>query len=543
MPFGCALDTAGQYRGDALIEIGDSGDEYPDVSELEDVGEDYYVDAEDADRAEEFRVETADADGDYGEDSPDDGETTGPCVGNLPPRSFHLLSPAPDEAGVSTRTILQWGESIDPEGGPIEYTLTYDHDGNPLTPPLAVYHILENRYDLALVGPLPFGAAISWGVSATDSCGNVTEGISPRSFTTRAYPICSKIGSDVQISNGAGDSTYPSIAGNGSEFVAVWSDTREGHAQIYSRHILPSGVILDPEVNVSDDIGNSYYPSIASNGSGYEICYQDEDIYCRTMSLMGIPYGSTVPATDTDGNSVTPIIVPEGSGFGLVWRDSRDGNMEIYYNSISGDGSPSGSNVRLTCDIGASGWPSITSNGSGYGVSWHDNRPGNFEIYFKLISTAGVSISSDLRISNSIGSSELSSLAWSGSAYMVGWEDNREDSQFKIYVTFLSNTGATLLPEFVASSGTGEGRYPQSIWGGAEFVMVYQDGSSGNYEILLGRFSELGALIASMPITDDVAQSEHPRIVVTDTGYIVVWQDNRGDGRYKIYSANIDCEP
>jgi hypothetical protein len=75
-------------------------------------------------------------------------------------------------------------------------------------------------------------------------------------------------------------------------------------------------------------------------------------------------------------------LVWTGSEYGVSWFDERDGNYEIYFARLDALGNKIGSDVRVTNDPLESSGPSLVWTGSEYGVSWHDFRDGNYEIYF-----------------------------------------------------------------------------------------------------------------------------------------------------------------
>jgi hypothetical protein len=533
---GCALNTTGLYVP-------------PDGSDDQDaVGNDSPPDAYDVETADadvdEYEVDSADADDVYVEG---DGGDSGHCIGNLPPRSFHLLSPAPDETNVSTRTIFEWGSAIDPEGGDVRYNLMYDDDGNPATPARVVSDLSGTSYELSPADALPFGAIVAWSVTATDDCGNETEGISPRSFTTREYLICEKIGSDVRVTNAGGDSTIPSLTLAGSEYAVSWTDNRDSNEEIYFRRLDSSGTPIGSDLPVTDSSGRSRYPSIASNGLDYGIIWHDNtvgnyELYFRLVSGAGTLLGTELRVTEATADSLTPSLVWTGTEYGVSWHDFRHGAGEIYFDRISETGTLLASNIRLTNEISESLRASVVWNGSGYGVSWSDYRNANYEIYFNRISSTGTPLDLDRRITNSSGVSDRSSLVWSGSEYGLCWEDDTTGN-IKIYFTTLSDRGVLLSSEVAVASGTAQSRFPSLVWNGTEYAIAWQDNRSGDNEIYFGRISEMGALIVSdIRITTDPGQSEYPRIISNGNEYAIAWQDNR-NGNYEIYFALIGCAP
>jgi hypothetical protein len=99
--------------------------------------------------------------------------------------------------------------------------------------------------------------------------------------------------------------------------------------------------------------------------------------------------------------------------------------------------------VRITTDPAVSKCPSLVWTGSEYGASWHDDRDGNFEIYFARISATGSKVGTDVRITNDPAESGSfnvlpcgTSLAWTGSEFGVVWSDDRGSGSLRYDIYF-----------------------------------------------------------------------------------------------------------
>ena len=132
-----------------------------------------------------------------------------------------------------------------------------------------------------------------------------------------------------------------------------------------------------------------------------------------------------------------PSLAWTGSEFGVSWYDYRDGNYEIYFARVSSSGAKLGSDLRVTSDASSSSYPSLAWTGSEFGVSWSDNRDGNWEIYFARVSSSGSKLGDDLRVTSAAGWSEYPSLSWTGSEFGLSWMDNR-DGNAEIYFARIS---------------------------------------------------------------------------------------------------------
>ncbi len=534
---GCALNTTGLYvppdGSDDTDAVGD--DVPPDAYDVE--GADAEVDG--------YDPADADADDVY---VGDEGEDSGHCIGNLPPRSFHLLSPAPDETNVSTRTIFEWGSAIDPEGGDIKYTLTYDDDGNPATPSRVVSDLTGTSYTLSPSDALPFGALVAWSVTATDDCGNVTEGISPRSFTTREYPICAKIGSDVRVTNAGGDSMYPALVWTGGGYGVSWQDNRDGNYEIYFKTISSGGVPSSSETRVTNSAGDSEWPSIAWGGMGYAVSWDDnqsgdKEIYFQRISTSGSLIGSQIAITDNTTDSRSPTIVWNGSEYALCWHDNiYSSSYEIFFGRVSSSGSIIGSIVRETNTPGYSKFPSLVWNGSGYALSWHDYTDSNYDIYFRLLSSEGDVISSDARLTNNPGNTVSPVIAWTGSEYGVSWYDN-VDGNNEIYFAIISDVGAIIATNIRLTDNSGTSMWPSISWDGAHYAVVWHDDSYENQEIYFQLLSTRGESIGeNLRVTNAPGDSGFPSLVWNGREFAIAWNDSR-DGNNEIYFARLSCEP
>src|SRR4030042_4707947 len=99
-------------------------------------------------------------------------------------------------------------------------------------------------------------------------------------------------------------------------------------------------------------------------------------------------------------------------------------------------------NKRLTNNSSSSMGPAIAAHGSNIYVVWQDTPPGNFEIYFKKSVDAGATWTTDRRLTNNAGDSVSPAIAVDGSNIYVVWQDNTSGN-FEIYFKKSVDGGAT----------------------------------------------------------------------------------------------------
>lgn len=138
------------------------------------------------------------------------------------------------------------------------------------------------------------------------------------------------------------------------------------------------------------------------------------------------------PSVSLTSHNNAWCIASSGDSLHVLWHDNRDGNYEIYYKRSSDGGSNWGADTRLTNNASLSEYPSVSASGQVVHAVWHDNRDGNPEIYYKRSIDGGSSWGADTRLTNSTNSSYYPSVAISGQAVHVVWSDMR-DGNSEIY--------------------------------------------------------------------------------------------------------------
>jgi hypothetical protein len=147
------------------------------------------------------------------------------------------------------------------------------------------------------------------------------------------------------------------------------------------------------------------------------------------------------PASSWTSYNNAWCVASNGNVVHVVWHDYRDGNWEIYYKRSTDGGLSWGADTRLTNNTANSKSPSVALSGSVVHVVWEENRDGNYEIYFKRSTDAGVSWGTDTRLTNNTADSWYPSVALSGSVVHVVWSDNR-DGNYNIEIYYKRSTDA-----------------------------------------------------------------------------------------------------
>ena len=207
--------------------------------------------------------------------------------------------------------------------------------------------------------------------------------------------------------------------------------------------------------------------------------------------------GSTTRVSNTAPNSYVMGLCWSGSEFGVTWHELGTTDAgPVYFKRISRDGTPIGSDVRVsTPSVSAMSGPLVWS-GSEFGLSWMET----YRVYFGRMSGAGTAVGSPIEISTSSRWQYHPSIAWSGSEYAVSWSEGGEIMLRRIEARGLA-TGITTN----ISETTFESFNPRTEWSGSEYGVAWTDSLGSTCETYFGRVSPAGAkvgtstLVASVP--------------------------------------------
>lgn len=139
----------------------------------------------------------------------------------------------------------------------------------------------------------------------------------------------------IAISIAEGTQGGPSIAFDGTNYLVVWSDGRSGSDyDIYGARVTPSGAVLDPTgIPISVAPGDQRYHAVAFDGTYYLVVWQDDrngswDIYGAKLDTSGTVIDS-FPISLQPGDQISPALA-HGTGDQLLitysgWTDEYGG--------------------------------------------------------------------------------------------------------------------------------------------------------------------------------------------------------------------------
>jgi hypothetical protein len=366
--------------------------------------------------------------------------------------------------------------------------------------------------------------------------------------------------------------------GVGGALIA-WSDARGASFDIYSQHVLPSGVV-DPAWPANGRAlcvatNNQQYPAIVSDGAGGAIVAWNDmrggvawDIYARHVFASGV----LDPAWPVDGRAICTAagsqesldIISDGSGGAIItWWDSRlSANYDIYAQHVLANGTVDAAwptDGRALCvAAGNQIAPTIVSDGTGGAIiAWNDLRSGvSNDIYAQHVQAGGAADPAwpvDGRAVCTATSQQYRPTIVSDGAggAIVTWYDLRGGSNYDIYAQHVLASG------FPDPAWPADGRAlctaansqydPELVTDGAGGAIVtwYDSRSGTNYDIYAQHVLASGVADPAWPadgraLCAAASDQTVPTIVADGSGgAIVSWQDFRGGAAYDIYAQHV----
>lgn len=351
------------------------------------------------------------------------------------------------------------------------------------------------------------------------------------------------------------DQRGPSIAWNGTHYLAVWQDFRGGATgNIHGARLTSTGVVLDTRgIAICTAPNDQALPSVASNGTDFFVVWEDRragptrDIHGARVTAAGVVQDVSGIAISTAVNEQqAPSVASDGSDYLVVWEDARSTpNWDVYGARVTSAGVvEDAAGVLLGATAGNQRTPEVASNGTEYMVVWHENGgvTGN-DVYGTRVTAAGVALEpGGVVISGSAGNQQTVSIASNGTDYFVVWIDSRGINN-DAYGARVTAGGGVLDPAGLAvSAATGHQQYPTVASDGTDYLVTWTDLRS-NRDIYAGRVTSAGAVLdgGGIPVCTLWQQQQAPAVASDGTGYLTVWQDNRGGVSPDIYGARLSA--
>jgi len=308
------------------------------------------------------------------------------------------------------------------------------------------------------------------------------------------------------------------------------------------------------DLRITNNPSTSDFVYIGKSDTGFGVVWQDKrdgaagQIYFAGLTSQGGRVnGSDTRVSNTSGSSGHPAIAWHGSGWGLVYADDAPGDAEIYYRPLNSSGQATGTAIRLTNANLDSDWPDVVWTGQHFAVAYDDQRAGagKHDLYFQRFDKNGTRIGGEVQVTTDPGRQSSPILKWNGTEFGLAWTDYRNAGNREVYFRRLSATGAPLGGEVRVTNDAADSAWPDLAWNDQdrEWAVVWHDTRDGNAEVYFTRLSATGQKVGSdMRLTVAGGFSGYPSIDWNGFQFGISWQDDRTSPNLpSIYFAQVSA--
>jgi hypothetical protein len=227
-------------------------------------------------------------------------------------------------------------------------------------------------------------------------------------------------------------------------------------------------------------------------------------------------------------------------GCWVVWQDLRNGNYDIYGQWLDGAGALVGANVPISTASDSQQKPAIAYNPEPTGcapesflVVWADRRTATngYDIYGQQLDNLGPCGGGNVPIYAGARDQGEPDVAY-GTAkdrYQVVWHDYRNSAAPDIYARMIPLNIAPPA-SFSLSTATGTQSLPAIAYNSAadQFLTIWEDNGSGNWDVRGRPTNGLGVPGAMVPIVATGEQERHPAIAYNPATvhYFAAWDSD-----------------
>ena len=321
------------------------------------------------------------------------------------------------------------------------------------------------------------------------------------------------------LSRGAHQEHNAAVAFNGTNYLVVWEDQRNGSLRsIYGVRLDQEGEVLDPTgIRISQAPNEQSLPAVASNGNDWLVVWQDgrpganqDDIYGTRVGadgsiqdILGIQVSA---GTSAMGYQTTPAVASDGTDY-LVTRTTSSRIRGARVQAATGNVlDANGIQISTT----TSTLPAVAFGSQDYLVAWNASN----NVHGARVSKAGAVLDSPPFVIAEDGvQATYPSIAFDGTNWLVAWQAN------KIRGARVGTSGNVLDSAFDISSS---GSLPALAWDGTQYWTAWQAGSTSS--IYAARISADKVIKDTPPllVASDALGTTEPAIAVGSAKKILV---------------------
>ena len=267
---------------------------------------------------------------------------------------------------------------------------------------------------------------------------------------------------------------------NGSIYLMVWTEVRQGIAQVRGIHVNFDGVPVEAssfpispaaEAAVSADVSA---PAVANDGEDFMVVWSVNS----KLHTAIVPAAGSIHVTATNVDATTVFVVWSGNAYVVLHRTSLGTLAATLVDFLSGDTLQNGTPVSTSPSVES---PALTVNNAGHALAFWI---GDGQLHLADVSTAHVT-------SGTITSTVLPSpqqvhatamIGSDGLGFLALWDAypaTPQANEFSIFARPLDSNGAPAGPAQLVTAADRSLSHPVLFWNGQYWLLINSDPSAG----------------------------------------------------------------
>jgi hypothetical protein len=342
--------------------------------------------------------------------------------------------------------------------------------------------------------------------------------------------------------------TAPSVAFGGGHYLVTWAEaTQSSMLTIRGRFVKPDGT-LEGSASFAISGGEGLYPSVAWNGTNFVATWLAlsgngvNNIAVCLITGAGAKVSGSEKAVSSNGMATQPHVSAGTTNSLIVWEDYGGTASVVRAARIASDGTVrDAGGVRLSNGTAAEHEVKVASSGTSFLAAWRSEGTPNV-IHGSIISDAGAVSPQNFAISHSTADAGVPSVAFDGTGYAVAWADGRDENS--VYGVRVSTSG-------VVSGSTDSKLAPGSprttqgsdgtalVWNGSHYLLAFL--GKGIEGSLLD--ASLAVVPPAVPLSALPSKQSSPFVTYDGSGYLLAWVDEPTAEFDDMYARAVRISP
>jgi hypothetical protein len=350
------------------------------------------------------------------------------------------------------------------------------------------------------------------------------------------------------------------VAFGDSNFLVVWEHTSWS---IRAARVSRGGVVLDPGgFNIADRSTILRFPDVAFNGSCWLVVWQESQTNPRGWQVWGSRVTLAGALLDTSGFLIahdttrsilehgcrSPAACADGNQWFVAWEDKLHGYWGIACARVESSGAViDTAGIFLTGEGDECSQAAATSDGSSYLVVWRAGSEASADIAGRRVTHGGVVLDREpIAVSSGPLIQEQPAVSFNGASYVVTWQDGR-NGYYDIYAARVAPTGEVLDPQGVPVCTADSSQEVPAVAcaGDSGGLIAWLDRRTGqnNPAVRAIRIDSLchptgPEMAPGGALVRTFANQNYPAVAFDGENYLVAWEDERaGANNRDVYGA------